>query len=73
MVGWSFAENMTASLVINALNMALITRKPDKVIHHSDQGNQARWFNAKILRYCGLAKAHLAHITRYGIQLEKTS
>ena len=39
-VGWSFAENMTASLVISALNMALITRKPGKVIHHSDQGNQ---------------------------------
>ena len=25
-------------------------------------GSQARWFNAKILRYCGLAKAHTWHI-----------
>jgi len=24
-------------------------------------GSQARWFNAKILRYCGLAKAHTWH------------
>ena len=39
-VGWSFGEYMTASLVISALNMALITRKPGKVIHHSDQGSQ---------------------------------
>ncbi len=31
---------MTASLVISALNMALITRKPGEVIHHSDQGSQ---------------------------------
>ncbi len=30
---------MTASLVINALNMAA-ARKPDQVIHHSDQGSQ---------------------------------
>ena len=39
-VGWSFAENMTTSRVSGALNMALITRKPGKVIHHSDQGSQ---------------------------------
>ncbi len=39
-VGWSFGETMTANLVISALNMALITRKPGKVIHHSDQGSQ---------------------------------
>jgi len=39
-VGWSFAENMTSCLVISVLNMALITRKPGKVIHHSDQGSQ---------------------------------
>ncbi len=31
---------MTANLVISALNMALITRKPGKVIHHSNQGSQ---------------------------------
>lgn len=40
MAGWSFGERMTASLVISALNMALITRKPDEVIHHSNHGSQ---------------------------------
>lgn len=39
-VGWAFGERMTADLVILALNMALMTRKPDSVIHHSDQGSQ---------------------------------
>jgi putative transposase len=39
-VGWAFGVRMTADLVISALNMALITRKPESVIHHSDQGSQ---------------------------------
>jgi putative transposase len=43
-VGWAFGQQQTADLVIQALNMALITRKPDAtgpgVIHHSDQGSQ---------------------------------
>ena len=39
-VGWSFGEQMTADLVIRALNMALMTRRPENVIHHSDQGSQ---------------------------------
>jgi putative transposase len=39
-VGWAFGANMTADLVINALDMALLTRKPLSVIHHSDQGCQ---------------------------------
>ena len=39
-VGWAFGETMTAQLVISALNMALLTRKPESVIHHSDQGSQ---------------------------------
>ncbi len=43
-VGWSFGEYMTASLVISALNMALITRKPGKVIHHSDSKNTCTRF-----------------------------
>jgi len=38
--GWAFRERMTADLVIAALNMALLTRKPQSVIHHSDQGSQ---------------------------------
>ena len=39
-VGWSIGETMTADLVLAALNMALQQRKPDGVIHHSDQGSQ---------------------------------
>ena len=39
-VGWAFGQQQTAELVIAALNMALITRKPQGVIHHSDQGSQ---------------------------------
>ena len=39
-VGWSMGDRMTADLVLAALNMALHTRRPDSVIHHSDQGSQ---------------------------------
>jgi len=39
-VGWSMGERMTSDLVIAALNMALHTRRPESVIHHSDQGSQ---------------------------------
>jgi len=39
-VDWAFGERMTSDLVILALNMALMTRKPQSVIHHSDQGSQ---------------------------------
>jgi putative transposase len=39
-VGWAIGETMTAELVLSALNMALQQRKPDDVIHHSDQGSQ---------------------------------
>lgn len=39
-VGWAFGVQMTADLVIAALNMAVFTRKPQSVIHHSDQGAQ---------------------------------
>ena len=38
--GWAFGANMTADLVIAALDMALLTRKPESVIHHSDHGSQ---------------------------------
>ena len=39
-VGWAFGARMTADLVIAALNMALHTRRPEQVIHHSDMGSQ---------------------------------
>jgi putative transposase len=39
-VGWAFGVQITADLVISALNMAVQTRRPESVIHHSDQGSQ---------------------------------
>jgi transposase InsO family protein len=39
-VGWSMATTLATRLVLDALNMALMTRRPRSVIHHSDQGSQ---------------------------------
>ena len=39
-VGWAMATHLRAELVIDALNMAIWRRRPEGVIHHSDQGSQ---------------------------------
>ena len=39
-VGWSMATTLATQLVLDALNLALLTRRPAGVIHHSDQGSQ---------------------------------
>ena len=39
-VGWSMANHLRTSLVLDALDMALARRRPETVIHHSDQGSQ---------------------------------
>jgi putative transposase len=39
-VGWSMATHLRTELVLDALEMALRQRRPDGVIHHSDQGCQ---------------------------------
>ena len=39
-VGWSMANHMRTGLVLAALEMALDQRRPEQVIHHSDQGSQ---------------------------------
>ncbi len=39
-VGWSMATHLRTDLVLAALNMALGQRRPQGVIHHSDQGTQ---------------------------------
>ena len=39
-VGWSMANHLRTELVLDALEMAVGQRKPDDVIHHSDQGSQ---------------------------------
>lgn len=46
-VGWSMANHLRAELVLQALDMAVGRRRPESVIHHSDQGSQrlcCRWF-----------------------------
>ena len=39
-VGWAMAEHLRAELVVDALEMALWRRNPERVVHHSDQGCQ---------------------------------
>ena len=39
-VGWSMANHLHTSLVLAALDMALWQRRPENVVHHSDQGSQ---------------------------------
>ena len=39
-VGWSMAGHLRTELVLGALDMALWQRRPEQVIHHSDQGSQ---------------------------------
>ena len=39
-VGWAMRTHLRTELVLEALNMALEQRRPDDVIHHSDQGCQ---------------------------------
>jgi len=39
-VGWSMANHMLTTLILDALDMAVGQRRPKNVIHHSDQGGQ---------------------------------
>ena len=39
-VGWSMAAHLRTELVLDALNMAIWRRRPQEVVHHSDQGSQ---------------------------------
>jgi putative transposase len=39
-VGWAMATHLRTELVLEALDMALWQRRPEAVIHHSDQGSQ---------------------------------
>lgn len=56
-VGWAMGTRMTADLMIQALIMACMHRKPPKgVIFHSDRGSQ----------YC--SEAFRGHLSRYHMQ-----
>ena len=40
-VGWSISNNLRTELVLDAVNMAIYTRRPSPgLIHHSDRGSQ---------------------------------
>ena len=39
-VGWAMANHLRTRLVLDALDMTIAQRRPDGVIHHSDQGSQ---------------------------------
>ena len=39
-VGWAMSKRLKTELVLDAFNMAVGQRKPESVIHHSDQGCQ---------------------------------
>ena len=39
-VGWAMATHLRTELVLDALQMAILQRQPESVIHHSDQGCQ---------------------------------
>lgn len=39
-VGWAMAAHLRSELVLEALDMAILRRGPDEVIHHSDHGCQ---------------------------------
>jgi putative transposase len=39
-VGWAMANHLRTELVLDALDMAIFRRRPNGVVHHSDQGTQ---------------------------------
>jgi len=39
-VGWSMATHLRTEIVLDAMDMAVYQRRPEGVIHHSDQGTQ---------------------------------
>lgn len=55
-VGWSMKENLRTDLVLNALEMAVRTRRPDQgLVHHSDHGSQdTSWTYSDRCRAFGL-------------------
>lgn len=42
-MGWTLGQQQMADLVIQTLNMAPITRKPQNIIHRSDEGPSVTW------------------------------
>jgi putative transposase len=57
-VGWSMRTDLSSALVIDALNMALLTRAAHGVIHHSDHGCQ--YASHCFAQRCQSAGVHLS-------------
>ena len=58
-VGWALGRTLEAELVVAALRMALVTRKPQPgLVHHSDRGVQYA-----SQQYTHMLKQHLAQIS----------
>ena len=54
-VGWSIADHLRAELVVDALEMARLRRRPDGTVAHSDHGCQyTSWVFGQRLRHAGL-------------------
>ena len=54
-VGWAIEPHLKTELVLSALNMALMQRRPQGVIHHSDRGcrvNSTGRRNTSMMRCC---------------------
>jgi transposase InsO family protein len=53
----TFANHLRAELVLDALEMAIGQRRPDGVIHHSDQGSQGGFKWSSQHSFCWLIEA----------------
>lgn len=54
-IGWSIADHLRAELVVDALEMARLRRRPDGTTVHSDHGAQyTSWVFGQRLRHAGL-------------------
>jgi putative transposase len=59
-IGWSIAEHMRTELVLDALGMAILRRRPDaeETVFHSDRGSQyTSWAVGQRLRDAGLVSS----------------
>ncbi|TPW64227.1 integrase core domain-containing protein, partial [Schumannella sp. 10F1B-5-1] len=53
--GWSIADHLRTELVLDAVDMARIRRRPDGTILHSDRGTQfTSWLFGNRMREAGL-------------------
>jgi putative transposase len=52
-VGWSMADHLRSELVVDALEMAIYRRRPNRgLVHHSDQGRQGgfNWSSQRLMK-----------------------